>query len=104
MQSGSVAGAYLLENDYGSNGAWLRLEDASEARTILPFECYIRANTPTTTKYRVLRRDMTIDDTPTGLDQIINRKSYNRKFIKDGQLFIIRDDKMYNVYGMEVQK
>lgn len=104
MQSGSVAGAYLLENDYGSNGAWLRLEDASEARTILPFECYIRANTPTTTKYRVLRRDMTIDDTPTGLDQIINRKSSNRKFIKDGQLFIIRDDKMYNVMGMEVQQ
>ncbi len=104
MQSGSVAGAYLLENDYGSNGAWLRLEDASEARTILPFECYIRANTPTTTKYRVLRRDMTIDDTPTGIDQIINRKSSNRKFIKDGQLFIIRDDKMYNVMGMEVQQ
>lgn len=104
MQSGSVAGAYLLENDYGSNGAWLRSEDASEARTILPFECYIRANTPTTTKYRVLRRDMTIDDTPTGLDQIINRKSSNRKFIKDGQLFIIRDDKMYNVMGMEVQQ
>lgn len=104
MQIGSVAGAYLLENDYGSNGAWLRLEDASEARTILPFECYIRANTPTTTKYRVLRRDMTIDDTPTGLDQIINRKSSNRKFIKDGQLFIIRDDKMYNVMGMEVQQ
>jgi hypothetical protein len=47
---------------------------------------------------------MTIDDTPTGLDQIINRKSSNRKFIKDGQLFIIRDDKMYKVMGMEVQQ
>ena len=103
MKSGTIRDAYLLENDYGTYGAWLR-EDIGTDRTILPFECYIRAKAETAARYRVLRRDMTIDDTPTGLDQIINRKSSNRKFIKDGQLFIIRDDKMYNVYGMEVQQ
>ena len=103
MKSGTIRDAYLLENDYGTYGAWLR-EDIGTDRTILPFECYIRAKAETAARYRVLRRDMTIDDTPTGLDQIINRKSSNRKFIKDGQLFIIRDDKMYNVMGMEVQQ
>ena len=72
MVSGSVAGAYMLEGDYGSDGAWLRLGDASAARTVLPFECYIRANSTTTTRYRILRRGAVPDDTPTGWDDVIN--------------------------------
>ena len=35
----------------------------------------------------------------TGIDEIVNRKSSNRKFIKDGQLVIIRDGVEYNVLG-----
>ena len=72
MVSGSVAGAYMLEGDYGSAGAWLRLGDASAERTVLPFECYIRANSATTTRYRIIRRGATPDDTPTGWDDVIN--------------------------------
>lgn len=102
MQSGSVAGAYLLENDYGSSGAWLRLENASTARTVLPFECYIRANSGTTTKYRVLRRD-TGTNGATGFETVMPDANTNKVLI-NGQLFIIRDNKMYNVMGMEVQK
>jgi hypothetical protein len=72
MQIGSVAGAYLLENDYGSSGAWLRAEDVSEARTILPFECYILVNSPTRARYRAIRPGMTVADTPTGWDDVVN--------------------------------
>ena len=72
MVSGSVAGAYMLEPDYGSDGAWLRLEDASASRTVLPFECYILASVPTRTRYRVIRPGMPTDDTPTGWDDVVN--------------------------------
>jgi hypothetical protein len=72
MVSGSVAGAYMLEPDYGSDGAWLRLEDASASRTVLPFECYILASGPTRTRYRVIRPGMPTDDTPTGWDDVVN--------------------------------
>jgi len=72
MHSGSVTGAYMLEPDYGSDGAWLRLEDASASRTVLPFECYILASVPTRTRYRVIRPGMPTDDTPTGWDDVVN--------------------------------
>ena len=44
-----------------------------------------------------------IKDTTTGLDQIVNRQSSNRKFIKDGRLIIIRDGKTYNALGTMIQ-
>ncbi len=71
MQSGTVRDAYLLEPDYGPSGAWLR-EDIGTNRTINPFECYILANSATTTRYRILRRGATPDDTPTGWDDVCN--------------------------------
>ncbi|MBR0309465.1 MAG: InlB B-repeat-containing protein [Paludibacteraceae bacterium] len=74
MVSGSVAGAYMLEEDYGS-GAWLRLDDASASRTVLPFECYIRASSTVTGKYRVIRRDMHAEDTVTGWDDVVNSET-----------------------------
>lgn len=74
MVSGSVAGAYMLEEDYGS-GAWLRLDDASASRTVLPFECYIRASSTVTGKYRVIRRDMHAEDTATGWDDVVNSET-----------------------------
>ena len=74
MQSGSVAGAYLFEADYG-NGAWLRSENVNEARTINPFECYVRASSGTTGRFFVIRRGMTIEDTATGWDDVLNSET-----------------------------
>ena len=39
----------------------------------------------------------------TGIDEIVDRQSSNRKFIKNGQLIILRDGKMYNVMGVEIR-
>ena len=103
MKNGSVAGAYLLEGDYGTWGAWLRAEDPLEERTILPFECYILASEATRARYRVLRRGMT--DTTTGIDPVSYDPSANaNKVLINGQIVILRDNKMYNVMGMEVQQ
>jgi len=74
MKSGSVAGVYLLEADYG-NGAWLRDEDATKARTIKPFECYVRASSGTTGRYLVIRRGMTIEDTATAWENVVNSET-----------------------------
>lgn len=74
MHNGTVRDAYLLDKDYGPSGAWLR-EDIGRDRTILPFECFILANTATTTRYRILRRGMEETDTPTALEQISNYQS-----------------------------
>lgn len=74
MHNGAVIDAYLLEPDYGPFGAWLR-EDIGTDRTIKPFECYILAKAETTARYRVLRRGMKIDDTPTGWDDVANSEN-----------------------------
>ena len=66
MHSGTVRDAYMLDKDYGSSGAWMR-EDIGTNRTINPFECYIIAKAETTARYRIIHRDMVINDTPTGL-------------------------------------
>lgn len=102
MISGSVTGCYTLEPDYGGNGAWLRNDDSS-ARTVLPFECFIRAKETTRARYRALRRGMT--DTTTGIDPVSYDPSANaNKVLINGQIVILRDNKMYNVMGMEVQQ
>ena len=49
---------------------------------------------------RAIRACINTRNTPTGIE---NQKSQitNQKFLKDGQLFIIRDNKTYNVLGIE---
>lgn len=103
MTSGSKAGAYILEGDYG-DGAWLRLEDASANRTIPPFECYILASSTTTAQYKVIHRRMTLIDTPTGWESV-NTPSGGKaaKMLMDGQLYIIRGDNMYTIQGVLVK-
>lgn len=71
MVSGEVTDAYTLVGDYGG-GAWLRNDEVGSAREVLPFECYIRANSGTTTIFNAIRRDMTFIDTPTGWDDVVN--------------------------------
>ncbi|MBQ7648235.1 MAG: hypothetical protein IJS92_04060 [Paludibacteraceae bacterium] len=74
MTTGSMTGAYMLESDYG-NGAWLRLDNASEARPIPPFECYLLVNNPTRARYMAIRPGMTAADTPTGWEEIVNSET-----------------------------
>ena len=38
-----------------------------------------------------------------GIDQIVNGQSSNRKFIKDGQLLILRDGKTFTITGQRVE-
>ena len=43
-------------------------------------------------------------DSPTGVDQINDKSEIiNHKFIKDGQIFILRGDKTYTLQGQEVR-
>ena len=75
MTIGSVKGAYMFESDYGAGGAWLRDEDPDADRLVLPFDCYIRATKSITRKYRVIRRGMTIEDTATGWQDVLNSEN-----------------------------
>ena len=75
MTIGSVKGAYMFESDYGAGGAWLRDEDPDADRLVLPFDCYIRATESITRKYRVIRRGMTIEDTATGWQDVLNSEN-----------------------------
>ena len=102
MTSGTVRDAYMLDSDYGSGGAWLRAEVGTD-RTVLPFECFIRANATTTDKYRVLRRDMA-DDTPTGLDTLSKTEDTVSKVLINNRIYIIRGGKMYTLQGTFVKE
>ena len=105
MHTGSVTGAYLLDPDYGSSGAWLRDENVSANRTILPFECFIRANSATRAKYRVIRPDMEIEDINTGGLPVTDKTlSITRKIIINNQLYIIREGRIYTVQGTLVKE
>ena len=49
-------------------------------------------------KARIVKKQ----DSATGIEnQMVNGKCENHKFLKDGQLYILREGKMYNVLGME---
>lgn len=102
MTTGTVHDAYLLEPDYGPNGAWIR-EDIGTERSVLPFECFILANSTTTAKYRVLRRDMA-DDTPTGLDTLSLTEDSVLKVMINNRIYIIRGGKIYTIQGTFVKE
>lgn len=98
MVSGSVVDGYTLEPDYG-NGSWLREETIGDSRTVLPFECYLRANTVTTPIFKVVRKQ----DVTTAIPMTNDPLSMPHKVLINGQVVILRDNKMYNVLGMEIQ-
>ena len=55
-------------------------------------------------EYKIYEGEMFYGTNPaTGVDEIVNGQSSNRKFIKDGQLFIERDGKTFNAQGVEVR-
>ena len=43
------------------------------------------------------------DPSEQAIDQLVNRQSSNRKYIKDGRLLILRADKTYTLQGQEVK-
>jgi hypothetical protein len=45
----------------------------------------------------------TKSNAPAGVDNILTPESDHRKFIHNGQLLIFRDDKTYNIMGMEIK-
>ncbi|MBR6167043.1 MAG: InlB B-repeat-containing protein [Paludibacteraceae bacterium] len=98
MVSGSVKDGYTLEPDYG-NGSWLREETIGDSRTVLPFECYLRANTATTPIFKVVRKQ----DVTTAIPMTNDPLSMPHKVLINGQVVILRDNKMYNVLGIEIQ-
>lgn len=102
MTTGTVRDAYLLDPSYGTDGAWMR-EEIGTDRSVLPFECFIRANPATTAKYRVLRRDMA-DDTPTGLDTLSKTEDTVSKVLINNRIYIIRGGKMYTIQGTFVKE
>ena len=77
MVSGVVQDGYTFVSDYG-NGAWLRNDETGTNRTVLPFECYIRANAATTPKFAALRPRAAFDDVTTGWDDVINSERQER--------------------------
>ena len=101
MATGDVKAAYVLADDYG-NGAWLRDENVEATSAVGPFECYILANSATTTLFPVIGR-RTQDETPTGLENIPSLSSEPYKVMIDGQLYIIRDGRMYDATGRAVK-
>ena len=102
MTTVTVRDAYLLDPDYGPDGAWIR-EDIGTERSVLPFECFILANSTTTAKYRVLRRDMA-DDTPTGLDTLSMTEDSVSKVMINNRIYIIRGGKIYTIQGTFVKE
>ena len=101
MTSGTVQDAYMLDPDYGSGGAWMR-EDVGTDRTVLPFECFIRANAATTAKHRILRPDA--DDPTTGYFPVTENPSADtRKVLIDNRIYIIRGDRIYTLEGTLVE-
>lgn len=99
MKSGSVVDAYTLDGDE----IWVRPVDKGESVAILPFECYIRANSEVTNKYLVLRRGMNTDDTPTGWESVSIPSEKASKVLMDGQLYIIRGNQIYTIQGALVK-
>lgn len=100
MVDGTVVDAYTLNGDE----SWERTVDKGESVTIHPFECYIRANSEVTNKYLVIRRGMNFNETPTDFGTIDVSTPVTAKMLIDGQLYIIREGKMYNLQGVMVSE
>ena len=99
MVDGTVVDAYTLNGDE----IWERPVDKGKSVTIQPFECYIRANSEVTNKYLVIRRGMNFDEIPTDFGTIDVSTPVTAKVLIDGQIYILREGKMYTLQGILVQ-
>ena len=44
-----------------------------------------------------------IEQTPNAIDNVLHPTAHTKKVLHNGHLFILRDDKTYNVMGMEIK-
>ena len=84
-----------FEYDYGSTSV------------IAPFECYIKATTPARALANprlALRPRGSKEQTEiaTAMDNIADSTAQTQKILRNGQVVIVRDNKMYNVLGQEL--
>ena len=84
-----------FEYDYGSTSV------------IAPFECYIKASTPARALANpklALRPRGSKEQTEiaTSMDHIADSTAQTQKILYNGQVVIVRDNKMYNVLGQEL--
>jgi hypothetical protein len=84
-----------FEYDYGSTSV------------IAPFECYIKASTPARAMANprlALRPRGSKEQTEiaTDIDNLVDTTVQTQKILYNGQVVIVRDNKMYNVLGQEL--
>ena len=63
----------------------------------------IVSSTPMSAPFRRARFVVNQKDVETGMESVQNSEISNQKIIRDGQLFIIRGDKMYNAQGQVIK-
>ncbi len=83
------------------NKIWM----VDEAITMKSNRAYIDMSQVASLPHKVGKRRYVINskNAPTGIDEIVNPQPSNRKWIKDGQLFIIRNQSVYNAQGQLIQ-
>ena len=100
------AGEYTFAMPDGTNGVGVTLIDnETGSRTSLSALNYTVALTAGEYTNRFVLEISPVQNTPTDIEneEIINRKSSNRKLLIDGILYIVRDGKMYDVHGARVK-
>jgi hypothetical protein len=117
--SGSASGDYSyhanktlrnieLTHVYTLNVAENQFEyDYGSTSVIAPFECYIKATTPARALANprfALRPRGSKEQTEiaTAMDHIADSTAQTQKILYNGQVVIVRDNKMYNVLGQEL--
>lgn len=83
------------------NKIWM----VDEAITMTSNRAYIDMSQIASLPHKVGKRRYVINskNAPTGIEEIVNSQSSGRKVIKDGQLFIIRNQAVYNAQGQLIQ-
>ena len=85
--------------DANWNYSYIEFDEALDAEQYYRIHCQLNQG-----EYKIYEGEMFYGTNPaTGVDEIVNGQSSNRKFIKDGQLFIERDGKTFNAQGVEVR-
>lgn len=104
---GYIGDDFSLTPD-GSNRyilAYNKIWMVDEAITMTSNRAYIDMSQIASLPHKVGKRRYVINskNAPTGIEEIVNSQSSGRKVIKDGQLFIIRNQSVYNAQGQLIQ-
>lgn len=91
---------YVLQNG-GDGVAFYQVTGTSNS--IAPYHAYLSCSYNSLAAEGAPVRIRFVENTATGNEEIVNCQSFSRKLIKDGQLLIIHDGKMYNAVGQLVK-